>query len=92
MRIGVVLVLMRVVVIVVMPVAVTVFVAMPVIVFFIRHDQPAGTGAEIFAKFAVGDVRAGGSGALALDVVVVAFLRQSDFGFEPQHLGAVFAH
>ena len=81
-----------VVVPVVMPVVVIVRVVVVMLMFRISHHQAAGAGAEVLAEVAILDIRARRRGALALDVVVVAFLGQADLGLETEHLGAVFAH
>ena len=71
---------------------VTMVMLMPVMVVTIRITQAAFTGAEGRTKIAIFDITARGSNTGAFNMVVVAFLRQADFIFKAEHLGAVFAH
>lgn len=95
MRVGRVVVIMVVVMIVVVPVIMMpmmVVMPMPMIVMMvIGHFESAKPGAEIFTECAIDHIRAGCRGALAFDVVVVAFLNGTDFAFEAEHFGAVLA-
>lgn len=83
-----VVVMVMVVVIVIMRVVVIMVV---VIVVMVLRDQAAHAGAERIAQRAIGHVRPRRAGALAFDMVVVAFLHGADLGFKAQHLRAVFA-
>lgn len=52
--------------------------------------QPAHASAEAITEGAIFDVRAGRRGALAFNMVVVAFLHRADLDFKAQDLCAVF--
>ena len=71
----------------IVPVIMTVIMMMVVMIGL----QAAQAGAERITQGAIGNVRAGCGRALALDVVMVAFLYGADLGFKAQNLRAVFA-
>src|SRR6056297_3360773 len=54
--------------------------------------QSAQARAERIAQAAIRHVRARRAGALAFDMVMVAFLHGAHLGFEAQDGGAIFAH
>jgi len=83
--VAVVMMIMVMVVIVVVMMVIMVMMIMP-------HLQPAFASAEGGAKIAIFDIAARRRNAFALDMMMVAFLRQPHFVFKPQHLRAVFAH
>ena len=53
--------------------------------------EAAGPGAEMIAKWAILDIASGCRDALPLDMVMVAFLRETNLVLEAQHLRPVFA-
>ena len=53
--------------------------------------EPAGTGAEMIAQFAILDIASRCGNALPLDMMVMAFLGKTDFILETKNLRAVLA-
>lgn len=78
--------------IMVMVVIVVVMMVIMVVMMIMPHLQSAFASAEGGAKIAIFDIAARRRNAFALDMMMVAFLRQPHFVFKPQHLRAVFAH
>lgn len=75
---------------VVMPVVAVVVVMMVRMIMPSARFQPAHASAEAITECAIFDVRTGRRGALAFNMVVVAFLYRADLGFKAQDLCAVF--
>ena len=77
--------------IVVMIVAVCMAMIVRMCVVMIRI-QTTRASAKIVTQITSINRRTGGVGALAFDMVMMAFLRHALFGLKPQNLFAVFAH
>lgn len=84
----------------IMPPVIMVMVMMPmvimvmimVMVVIMGHIQAAFARAEGGAKITIFDITARRRYAFAFHMVVMAFLRQADFIFKAQDLGAIFTH
>lgn len=87
-RVMVVLVAVAMIVAVVMTVAVT----MVVMVMMALAFKPAQPRTKGVAKLAFIHVRSGRIGALAFNMVMMAFLNRTNLAFKAQNLGAIFAH
>ena len=70
---------------------VVVAVRMGMLVVVMVHIQAAGARAEIITQVTILNRSPWSIGALALHVVVVAFLHRADLGLKTQNLRAIFA-
>ena len=60
--------------------------------WLVDHGKTACPGAEMITKLAIFNAASRGGNALSLDMVVMAFLRQPNFGFKAQNLRPIFTH